>query len=482
MAATTELKVGVFVLVASALVVGGYVWSFDGIRADEAAYELTLSLPSADGLFEGSYVRIAGVDVGAVEEIEVEGGHARITLVVREQYALSVDSTAELKSSGLLGDRYVRLNPGLDERMLVSGDRIELRAEPGDIDNITRQVEDISEDIKAITGALRELAENDSNSEHLEATIANVDALSEELRLIAEQNHHDVNAIVDSVRRLTEGLEGFTGSLQADVELEMDKLHETTDKLDRAMADIESITGKIDRGEGTIGALVNDEQTIDSLNETIDNVNTIVESFSGIKTEVYYTGRWYFGSQPEDTDTFFYGNPLAGAGSNTIGMLLQPQEDFWYIFEINDYPQGTITYAEHYYPDTGTVYTEWIREPNYRFTFQLAKRWWDFGVRLGVKENGGGVGASLWLFEDRVELAADVFDFDLSSYPATDTAYPNMRLHVRWEPIDRVYIDAGSEQLFLGLAYGFQTGFVGAGFHFDDDDVRWLLATLPLGF
>jgi hypothetical protein len=75
-----------------------------------------------------------------------------------------------------------------------------------------------------------------------------------------------------------------------------------------------------------------------------------------------------------------------------------------------------------------------------------------------------------------------VFDFDLSSYPATKTPYPNVRLFARYEPIDHVYFDLGSEQLLLGLRYGYQTGFAGVGFHFNDDDLRWLLATLPLPF
>jgi phospholipid/cholesterol/gamma-HCH transport system substrate-binding protein len=480
--ATTELKVGVFTLVAVAIVVGGYVWSYDGIRAEEAAIRLDVVVPSADGLFSGSSVRIAGVEVGSIDEIGVEGDRARLGLRVRPQYQLPIDTVAEVRSSGLLGDRYIALIPGSEPALLQDGGRLDLGRTPGDIDVITRQVEDISGDVKAITSALRLVAENEANRQHVEGTLANTDALMLELRMIAEQNHQDVNAIVDATRRLTTNLEALSVSLQRDVDLEMAKLHDVTDGVNRSVEDIESITGKIDRGEGTIGALVNDATTIETLNETISNVNSVVEGFTRTHAEVYYTGRWYFGSQPTDTDTFFYGNPLAGSGSNTIGMLLQPQEDFWYVFEVNDYPLGTVTYAEHYFPDTGQIYTEYVREPNYRFTFQMAKRWWDLELRLGVKENGGGVGATLWLFEDRVQLAGDVFDFDLSSYPATKTPYPNVRLFARYEPIDHVYFDLGSEQLLLGLRYGYQTGFAGVGFHFNDDDLRWLLATLPLPF
>jgi hypothetical protein len=163
-------------------------------------------------------------------------------------------------------------------------------------------------------------------------------------------------------------------------------------------------------------------------------------------------------------------------------MELHPQEDFWWVFEVNDYPQGAITAEEHYFPDLGTNYTEWTRRVDYRFTFQMAKRWWDLGFRLGVKENGGGVGMTWYTLQDRLQISGDAFDFAFGSYPAMDAAgTPNVRLALRSEPIDRLWLEVGGEQFLLGARYGYATGFVGAGFHFTDDDIKLLFATLPLG-
>ena len=271
---------------------------------------------------------------------------------------------------------------------------------------------------------MREFVENSDNVDHAEATLANVDALTLELRLMAEQNRHDINAIVDSVRRLTESLEDFTTETAEDVDVEMDKLHDATDELDKALEDVTSITGKIDRGEGTLGALVNDRETIDALNETIDNANAVIESFSGLHAEVYYLGRVYVGSQPQDP-AFFYGNPLAPnangglgySGSNTLGVGLYPQEDFWWNFEVNDYPQGAIRAEERYYPDLGTAYTEWTRRLDYRFTFQMNKRWWDVGASTRCQ------GERRWNRDHRVP--------DQRQAPAVGR---RVRLHVRQLP------------------------------------------------
>lgn len=486
---SNELKVGAFTIGALGLLLFGYVFTYDGVSDAEGAYTVHLLAPSADGVWEGTPVKLAGVDIGGIESIEVDGNQARILLSVESHYQLPTDSVAEMRSSGMLGERYIAIDPGRAETSIPDGGRIAFGEEPGDLDAITREVELISQDVKAITGVLREVVEDDANREHLEATIANVDALSYELRTMAEQNRQDIGAIVDSVRRLSESLEAFTTETSEDVDVEMSKLHEATDALDTALDDLTSITGKIDRGEGTLGALVNDRETIDALNETIDNANAVIESVSGLHAEVYYLGRLYGGTQPQDP-AFFYGNPLAPnldggwgyAGSNTLGLFLNPQEDFGWIFEVNDYPQGSITAEQRFYPDLGTSYTEWTRKIDYRFTFQMQKRWWDLGFRLGVKENGGGVGVTWYGFNDRVSLSGDAFDFAFGSYPALEASgTPNVRVALRAEPIERIWVEAGTEQLLLSARYGYFTGFVGAGFHFTDDDIKMLLATLPIG-
>nr|MBA2319777.1 MCE family protein [Deltaproteobacteria bacterium] len=384
--ATTELKVGIFTAAALGIIVFGYFWSVDGMLAPgETAYELNLTVPSADGVYEGTQVRIAGVEIGSIDRIELDGNQARLVLGIESSAEIPTDSFGELGSSGLLGDRYVRITPGVELSTLPDGGTLPYGTPPGDFDNITRQVEALSEDVAAITKVLREEVENDDNRDHVRATLANVDALSAALRLMAEQNREDVNAIVDSVRRLSESLEGVTTETGADLDEEMEKLKAATDTLQRTLDDVESITGKVDDGQGTIGALVNDRATVDALNETIENANAVIESFSGLHAEVYYTGRYYVGTQPDDP-AFFYGNPLAGSAANTLGMELHPQEDFWWVFEVNDYPQGYISATERFYPETGFHYTEWTRELDYRFTFQMAKRWFDFGFRLGIKE------------------------------------------------------------------------------------------------
>src|SRR5690606_26929883 len=177
---------------------------------------------------------------------------------------------------------------------------------------------------------------------------------------------------------------------------------------------------------------------------------------------------------------FTYGNPLSGGMMNTFGLRLRPSEHFWYLFEIVSYPQGTITWEDTWFPDEGEIHREYIRKPGYRISAMFEKRWRSLSLRLGRKESAGGVGASLWLADDRLRLSLDVFDFEFGAYPALEaTGIPTTRLGVRFEPWRGVYVEAGAEQIALGARYGYFTGFLGIGFSFWDDNMKLLMATVP---
>src|SRR5690606_19065676 len=144
----TDFRVGLFVLIGVALVVFGYFWTFDGVARGEAAYTLHLSVPNADGLYGGTPIKLAGVDIGALDDPTLSGGQAQLVLKVRAAYELPVDSHAALRSTGFLGDRYVAIVPGRSPNLLKDGDRIALDDDPADIEQIQR-------DAQAITGDLR---------------------------------------------------------------------------------------------------------------------------------------------------------------------------------------------------------------------------------------------------------------------------------------------------------------------------------------
>src|SRR5690606_13157193 len=116
-----------------------------------------------------------------------------------QEYEIPIDSHAEIRSSGIIGDRYVLIVLGTSDALLADGGVLAFGEDPGDIDVITRNVEVITEDLRAIVKEIRAIVENDRNRENLERTLENVERLTSDLRDVVRGNRDDIDAIIASV-------------------------------------------------------------------------------------------------------------------------------------------------------------------------------------------------------------------------------------------------------------------------------------------
>ncbi len=117
-----EIAAGVFVLAGIAAI----AWALERVVADEFprgdTYEVRAQFSNVGGLKAGSPVLIAGVNVGRVDSIALDDKFAAIVrLRVRQDLRLSTDTIASIRTSGLIGEKFVALSPGGDEGTLKPG-------------------------------------------------------------------------------------------------------------------------------------------------------------------------------------------------------------------------------------------------------------------------------------------------------------------------------------------------------------------------
>jgi phospholipid/cholesterol/gamma-HCH transport system substrate-binding protein len=121
-----EMAVGIFMLIGIACVgyltvqLGKMQWLGDDFYALDARFK------SAAGLKTGSQVEIAGVQVGQVGSIQFDPKRqmALVQLKIQKNIVLTDDVIASVKTSGLIGDRYIKLTPGGSDLVLKPGDQI----------------------------------------------------------------------------------------------------------------------------------------------------------------------------------------------------------------------------------------------------------------------------------------------------------------------------------------------------------------------
>ena len=95
-------------------------WSFS------KDYEVSAKFDNIGGLKPGAAVKSAGVVVGRVKKIEFDGEsfQAKVTLALQTGLDFPQDSSLKILTSGLLGEQYLDVSPGAEEKNLVAGDKI----------------------------------------------------------------------------------------------------------------------------------------------------------------------------------------------------------------------------------------------------------------------------------------------------------------------------------------------------------------------
>ncbi len=116
MGAVVLLVAGVFVF---------FAYDMAQVKAVEG-YEVTALFYKIGGLNEGSDVRISGIKVGTVidHNLDPESYDARVRMTITREVKLPVDTVASIASEGLLGGKYVRLEPGTDKSYIKHGGTI----------------------------------------------------------------------------------------------------------------------------------------------------------------------------------------------------------------------------------------------------------------------------------------------------------------------------------------------------------------------
>ena len=120
-----DVWVGLFVLVGAAAILFLALQAANLLNLSfQSTYRLTAKFDNVGGLKPKAAVRSAGVVVGRVESIAFDGKsfQARVTLALENRYVFPKDSTLKILTSGLLGEQYVGVEPGSDEKNLAAGD------------------------------------------------------------------------------------------------------------------------------------------------------------------------------------------------------------------------------------------------------------------------------------------------------------------------------------------------------------------------
>ncbi len=270
-----ELWLGLLVIVSCVLLLWGYFW-LTGQPLGERGYTVQVLLPNAEGLERGDRVRLSGVEVGVVRSVRlVSSEEVAVSLWLHRDLRLPNDSRALLQSVGVFGDRIVVLQPGASPNLAADGDTLAIGRTTG----LMELAGDLGEQADAVLVQVRKLLDDQAiedvhaSIESLPSTIRGLERLARDGGAEFEELSRSLRQTADLLRSKVEG--AGVDQLLADIEATAATMSETSEMLRETSESLRSIAEKIDRGDGTLGLLVNDTGLYDDLRQAVQNVSTL---------------------------------------------------------------------------------------------------------------------------------------------------------------------------------------------------------------
>ncbi|MDR3243235.1 MAG: MlaD family protein, partial [Elusimicrobiota bacterium] len=227
------------------------------------------------GVTQKARVRIAGVDIGFLNGAALQGQKARLTLAINRDVKLYKNAKASIGSSGIIGSKYIEIQPGDDSYPLIENgdtimsapsnslndviDRLGKSLDPSKMQAIFDNLAVSVDNIREVTSSIA------SQSQEIKAAINNFYMFSKNLESITEENKNDIRAAIVNLK-------------------------DVSDKLDAMVANIFE-------GDGLAGVLLSDEQigedfkeTIASAKETMKSVQEALGGASKLQIQWEYMG------------------------------------------------------------------------------------------------------------------------------------------------------------------------------------------------
>ena len=245
----TQLRVGIFVLAAIVLFVAFVLTIGSQTRVFEGRYTLRASFSTIEGLIVGAPVRLAGFTVGHVARIgfgqRPGDKHLVVELSVDRRYQDKIreDSVSTISTIGLVGDKYVEITVGSEDRKPLAPMASIPSLDPLDYGKLLQKGDQIMTSVSKLSNALEEFFAGSATAEtrrNLAATIASV------RRTFAEVEE---GRLVMQVARAAAAL-GTAG----------EGLARAAATTDTTLADLRGVLREVKEGQGLLHALVYDRE------------------------------------------------------------------------------------------------------------------------------------------------------------------------------------------------------------------------------
>lgn len=484
-----ETKVGIFVIlgffmVALTTTVFGNL-DFNSKEGKTVYFRLN----DATGIREGTPIMYKGIKVGEVQDVTMKNNEIISKVIVYHEFEIPDNVRFNVKQSGFVGQKYVEFeaDPTIQSKSpLQNNYEYDGRQNSANMDAVMAKLNDVAAEMTTLLKSFNEVITTDESKNALQDSISNLKDITESVKNIVATNDKNIQEVIDNAKNMTDMIEriiaknenqlnssisniaeisdtlkAFTASVdklvannQGNIDDSLKNLKEITDKVNTTMDEIETITKDINEGKGTLGLLINDEETKKDVKNVVSKMSSFLgdsnspndENGMALYTTIgadflfdaksVYTGRGYVQAQ-------FYSDPKN-----------------FYLIGLSNIPPIAPNSPEYDIYGSKIKYSELAISLQYSHIFANV-----FGVRFGVFDNTLGLAADIYPLQNN-NLAISLEAYDFNTYQNSLDVYT--KAYIRWHFYKGIFIQAGVEDIIGNVNRMYM---VGAGYRFKPTEI-----------
>lgn len=290
---SNELKIGLTIIVAIIVAFLGYSFMKD-IPLFKSSTTIYTKFDQVYGLIPGNVVNVKGFKIGNVKQMELlESDSTRVTLNIEEGYQIPEGSVALLKSSGVLGGKYIEIQKSDSQAIVQDQGFIKGTFEQGIMDSFAEEGERLSNDI---SGSIRGFEEfvtslnqtlNEDNKENISGIIRNLESSTGSLNQVIQDRQTDLEQMIVEAKNTLQNLDELSSDNKEKLTALIENLEATSAELETLSAGLNQtnltlneVLTKINNGEGTLGKMVNDPSLYNNIDSLSVNLNKLIKNIN----------------------------------------------------------------------------------------------------------------------------------------------------------------------------------------------------------
>jgi phospholipid/cholesterol/gamma-HCH transport system substrate-binding protein len=282
MSRRTEIQVGATVLVALGITLWGITWLKELTLARKVRV-WHVTFPQTGGLASSDEVQVNGLRKGSVGKVALVSDYVVVDLALASEITLTTDSRVSIRNIGLMGEKVIAVDLRATGTPYTERDTISGIYELG-VAEVLASLGTTVESISRLADQLGGLTRVMEKSGSLDKTLANFHDTSEQLKGAVTENRAMLRETIQNLNAASRTARALTSEREAQIRRTLDSFERSAAGLDRLTARFDSlrsvlqnVSGKVDRGEGSLGRLVNDPRLYDDAKESVAQLRALIE-------------------------------------------------------------------------------------------------------------------------------------------------------------------------------------------------------------